>query len=340
MEAKETAKSFKGEGQVAILGLLKNDDDKEMKHMTDELEKRLKEGGHTVKRSDCLNSLHEADIWGVSKVYVTGHSRYLDGSSHIKTISERTLGGFSIDEVVEVFFSQGICQYQLTDIELWCCETACKAGTEKLSGGSTGTDEQNFGFPALDRLNTCFKTGNWVNVSTLDYICGKLFERAMKETLGGTAFNLTYIQPIHITGLNGVGYFDKDLPYITTFEQKSMLKTVNEIIYTEIGQKGGFTGTYKEKNLSEAKERLKKHIATRPCHYITSILNCGSIVTDAGKQESFLEAKMKIFPSIDYQFGLEFLREKNKAEAEVKAEATSKDKQPRWGKQEDKSSKK
>lgn len=340
MEMPETAKSFKGEGQVAILGLLKNDDDTSMKHMTDELEKRLKQSNRSYTRSDCLASLEECNIWGASKVYLTGHSRFMDGSSHIRTMSERSLGGFPIDEVVEVLFSQGIRQYQLTEIELWCCETACKAGTEKLSGGSTGSEEQNFGFPALDQLNTCFRTGNWVNVSTLDYICGKLFERAMKETLGGIAFNLMYIQPIYITALNGVGYFDKSTPYITTFEQKSMLKTANEIIYTEIGQKGGFTGTYKEKNLSEAKERLTKHIAARPCHYITSVLNFGAIVVDAGKQESFLDAKMKIFPNTDYQFGLEFLREKNNSETEGKAEGKSKDKQPNPGKKDNKSNKK
>lgn len=110
MEAKVTAKSFKGEGQVAILGLLKNDDDKSMKHMTDELEKRLKQGDCPYTRSDCRASLEECNIWGASKVYVTGHSRFMDGDSHIRTISERTLGGFPIDEVVEALFSQGVSQ--------------------------------------------------------------------------------------------------------------------------------------------------------------------------------------------------------------------------------------
>ena len=149
-----------------------------------------------------------------------------------------------------------------------------------------------------------------------------------------------YIQPIYIIALNGVGYFDKSTPYIVTFEQKSMLKTASEIIYTELGLKGGFTGTYKDKNLREAKDGFARHIASRHCHYISSVLDFGKILFEANKQESFLEAKMKIFPQTDYQFGLEFLREKDKSETEDKAEGKSKDKQPQWGKREDKSNKK
>src|SRR5688572_31588483 len=110
MEFKPPSDKFKGEGTILILGLLKDDEvkDPEMKRMTDLLDKRVVETGRKVSRMDCSGSLDECRLTGGKTLYITGHSRFMEADTKIRSVPKRTLGGFELDAVVELLF-KGVC---------------------------------------------------------------------------------------------------------------------------------------------------------------------------------------------------------------------------------------
>ena len=125
-----------------------------MYQMTNLLEEVIKKGNlnRATRRVDCYQALNQCDVRGENVLYVTGHSRYLDSNDTIRAISDRTLGGFALDAVAELCFN-AICA-GIQDIELWCCETACKKGTEELKATDATTAKQTLNLDALYQLKT------------------------------------------------------------------------------------------------------------------------------------------------------------------------------------------
>jgi hypothetical protein len=285
MEYKSPTNEFKGSGEITILGLLSDDPkDQEMLKMTDLLQQRVSESGRETKRIDCAGgSLKQNKIAGQT-LYVTGHSGFFDPEGKVRPVADRTLGGFPLDDVVDALFEGYCCG--VTDIELWCCETACKNGTQNYDGGHSKTVPQNFDSQAVNAFRTNLEKSSWPNISTLDYLCGKLYERAAEAH---KANKLYQYKPLTITGLNGVGYItDKD-KYITTFDRGAKLKDVIDIGNLEkeikqFGTKKGKEKVLKEK-LKEKQKHFDAHIANRKCHFISSTLNFIDFYAEGSENE-------------------------------------------------------
>lgn len=292
MDVKAPTNKFKGDGTILILGLLKDDDpgDQEMKRMTNLLEKSARRAGRNIQRMDVSETLNQCRPGRAQTLYITGHSRFMEADTKIRPVPDRRLGGFELDEVVPVLF-QGILG-GITEIEFWCCESACKRGTANLAGDGTGTATQRFGVKQFEMLCQHFETGNWSEISTLDFVCGKLIELAQKnKEMTGRTFDT--IPTAKITALNGVGYITEDDTYITTFDQGLMLPEYNKILDFEKQIREGRKGTYTEKNLQQADGRLRKHISTRSCHFIAYELNFGAFLTESAALGRFLFKQQK-----------------------------------------------
>ncbi|MEJ8859546.1 hypothetical protein WKW79_33635 [Variovorax robiniae] len=290
MDFKPPGNAFKGRGPITILALLKDDEaDREMGRMTDLLQSRIEKSNRKTARIDCSVSLAGCQLGG-STVYVTGHSRFMEASTKIRPMANRTLGGFPLDAVVEVLFN-GICN-GVTEIEFWCCESACKRETAHYKGNSDGTVCQTFSCKALETLCMKFEAESWGEISTLDYVCGKLVELAQKQSLISKRPLESYPN-VCLTALNGVGYISEEDDYITTFDQGAMLAEYNSILKMEKDIREKRSGTHTAKNLKQAEGRLKKHIATRSCHFITIELNFLGFVAEAKGLSSFLHRQKK-----------------------------------------------
>lgn len=290
MDFRPPANTFKGDGPIIILGLLKDDDaDREMGRMTDLLEKRTISCGRKGARIDCKNSLNQCKFSGGTTLYVTGHCRFMEATTKPRPVPDRTLGGFKLDDMVEVLY-KAICS-GVVEIEFWCCESACKNGTKQLNGNSSGTAVQPFRLSAFQIVPEKFETACWFDISTLDYICYKLVLHAQKQKRPFDSY-----PTVRITGLNGVGYITEDDGYITTFDQGLMLAEYNKILGLEKDIRENRVGTHTKKNLEQADGRLRRHIATRSCHFITVELNFPSLVAEAQALNRFLRNQKQNLP--------------------------------------------
>jgi len=284
MDVKAPTNKFKGEGTILILGLLKDDDQKdlEMKRMTDLLESRVKSAGRKSSRIDESKSLSQCKLGGARTLYVTGHSRFMDKSTKIRPVPDRTLGGFTVDEVVGVLF-QGMCA-GITEIEFWCCESACKRGTETLTGDAGGSCETRFDLRATQRVKQQVAAKSWSEVSTLELVCQKLTKMAW-DCSQNTKRPFSSFPTVKITGLNGVGYITEDDSYITTFPQSLGLAELNKVLEYEKDIRDGRTNTHTKKNLQAADGRLRNHIAGQSCHFITHELDFGALAAEASAEQ-------------------------------------------------------
>jgi hypothetical protein len=291
-DVKAPTNKFKGEGPILILGLLKDDDQKdlEMKRMTDLLESRVKSAGRKSARIDESKSLNQCKLGGARTLYITGHSRFKDESTKIRPVPDRTLGGFTIDEVVAALF-QGICA-GVTEIEFWCCESACKRGTGNLKSDAGGTCGQRFDLQASKALKHQTAAQNWSEISTLDVICEKLTKLAY-ETSQKTNRPFGSFPTVRITGLNGVGYITEDDTYITTFPQDLGLAELNTVLKLEKDMREGRAGKHTKKNLEQADGRLRGHIASQSCHFITQELDFSALNAEACAEYKAITKIMK-----------------------------------------------
>ena len=261
---------YGGNGKVMIWGLLANDTDSEMLQMTDLLQKIISVKGLFGGRLDS-----SANIKGIGpklgqgrSLYITGHSRFLKGDGTYIPISERELGGFPIDAVIAELVA-AVVTNDITYIELWCCETACKAGSIHWTGNAGKAVAMQCDGLTLSRIREKLDKKEWSQLSSLDYICLQLARALMKE--------LPRRFSLHVSGLNGVGYITPDDLNIVTFDQASMLDTVNKISELEKQVKSKKPGQHDEKNLRLAEKRFSDHLKARQCHYVVYFFDTGNL---------------------------------------------------------------
>ena len=263
---------FRGTGDIAIWGLLKDDeDDAEMERMTDLLQDLLTRRGRFGIRSDFTDSLDGYSSGGYRTLYITGHSRFMEAEGGIRPLMSRKIGGFGLDKVITELYraiNSGV-----TYVEFWCCESGCKRGSKTLVGDSNGMITTTLTWRDIDLLNMRCDKSAWSEISTLEYICAKLFECAIRE-------KNVYMAAVEITALNGVGYVTQDDSYITTFDQAAGLTNYNGILEYEKQIRSGREGQHTKKNLRQAESRLRTHIQTRTCHFICCTINVGNIMKE------------------------------------------------------------
>jgi hypothetical protein len=270
---------YGGNGKVMVWGLLANDDDGEMVGMTNLLCTLLHGRGVFAGRLDSGGS-----IKGLGKklglgrsLYITGHSRFLQGDGTYIPAPQRLLGGFPVDEVIAELLD-AVVTHDITYIEFWCCETACKQGSNAWIGGANKAVTMLCDRPTLKQIKANVDSKSWSQVSTLDYVCLQLAMGLTK--LLPRCFNLC------VTGLNGVGYITKDDKCIVTFDQAQMLDTVNNIGELEKKVASKKPGQHDEKNLRQAEERFRKHVQSRSCHYAIYNLNTGMMRFDVQQEQA------------------------------------------------------
>jgi hypothetical protein len=260
-----------GNGKVMIWALLENDPpENEMAEMSDLLQVILTQKGCFGGRLDSRGSVkHMGNKLSLGRsLIVTGHSRFTDPDGNVLAMSERKLGGFPVDDVL----AELLIAVQLKGVNyitFWCCETACKRGSDKWNGDAKKQIINKCDLYDFRGVNDNVKNKSWSEVSTLDYITMTLAAELVKDQF------MCY--QVCLTGLNGVGHFEKGDKYIQTFDRVQMLGTVNEILKLEkvVGTKA--EGQYDKKNLHNAEKRLNDHIKTKLCHYITYIIDTKSL---------------------------------------------------------------
>jgi hypothetical protein len=231
---------------ILLLALLRNDDDGQMKEMTDAIAKSMTKRGQDFTRIDYTTSSIEQlrPDGSYGEVIFTGHSRFFAGEQ-MKPLqmSERKLGGYDIEPVsalvVHLIFS---CKTRT--VSMWCCESALNVNTKTREDGGQYEVLVNLS----DGMVSAMEMVPDAKVSTVGKIACDLW-KIMHER--------HFTQPVVIRGLNGVGDVSTT-GEVMTFDQ-DYLHLYNDLTSKKI-ELSKATNTGKKESLKQQIEAKEQQI--------------------------------------------------------------------------------
>lgn len=227
--------------RALILALLKNDDDGEMKEMTDCIQKKEQPG--EFRREDVKGDLAQVALDGTfDELIITGHSRCL----HAETLAplemkDRRVGGYPVDAVSDLL-KKNILKSKFKTISLWCCEAALSTLSRHRDDRGKDSVLNIFSGKTFLRM----KETPDAQVSIVERLACDLWDFLSQERYVG--------QQVVIRGLNGVGDVKED-GSMKTFDQQH-LKLYNEL--SDLKKNFRKYPPSKEKEKKEKEDKIKE----------------------------------------------------------------------------------